>query len=151
MPVSTLRRRALAPAAAYIVLNSRTGIVDLVCGEQADYVLSEIYTDQQVRQEPGGVFVVTTERDALRYAPLHGDQTLHRHITPDAVYDAKRSLEGRIFRNMPRTDGKDLLKFTTRHEGRFYRLLDDCIVRTHKGRILGIWRPVRAEALAQAA
>jgi hypothetical protein len=145
-------RRALAPADAYIVFNRSTGIVDLVCGEQADYVLSEIYDDQHVRPERGGVFVVTTGGwDVLKYMPLHGDQTLHRHIAPDAVFDTKLSRDGKMFRDMPRTEGRDLLKFITRHEGRFFRLLDDCILRTHKGRILGIWRPVRAEALAQAA
>jgi hypothetical protein len=146
MPVSALHyRRALAPAAAYVALNRRTGVVDLVCGEQADYVLSEIYTDQQVCQQSGGVFVVTTSGwEVIKYAPLHGDQVLHRHIAPDAEYDAKLSLDGKIFRDMPRTGGKDLLKFITRNEGRFHRLLDDCIMRTHKGRILGMWRPAEA-------
>ncbi|MDQ1041551.1 hypothetical protein QFZ75_008053 [Streptomyces sp. V3I8] len=154
-----ISRRALAHAPSYIVLNRRTAAAELVCGGQVDYVLSEIYEDDQVEPLNGGAFAVTRAypvkvgeaHEVVQYLPLHRDQRLHQHVRPDSTYAMKRSQEGRTFIDMPNGSGKDLLRFVQRHEGAFYRTVDDHILRLHKRRILGIWQPVMAEAFAQAA
>lgn len=154
---TTLTRRTLAPADAYVVLNRRTAAVELICGEQADYILGAIYDDHQVQPVRGGAYVVTRPypvrvglaHEVLQYMPLHGDQNLHRHIGKDALYAPKLSLDGRVYRDMPRVSGKELLQFIARHEGRFHRTLDDYILRTHRvgrsgpSRILGMWKPAQ--------
>lgn len=164
MPVMA-RRRALAHADSYLVFNCRTCTVGLLGGPQVDYVLSELYEDGMVTQGRGGAFSVSRPyqvevgmaSEVVRYLPLHRDQRLHLHITPDALYRPLLSLEGRTFREMPVTNGKALLKFIGSHEGAFYRTLDDHLVRVHRAsrtgpaRILGKWKPLSAADFAQSA
>lgn len=157
--------RVLARADAYLALNRRTCTVELLCGEQVDYILSEIYEDEMVTQVRGGAFAVTRPypvrvgeaHEVMQYLPLHRDQVLHRHITPDSLYRPKLSLEGRTFRDMPAMSGKALLKFIASHEGSFYRTSDDSIMRTHRAtrtgpkRILGVWKPISVDDFTQSA
>lgn len=159
-------RRALARASAYLILDHRKATVQLVHGAQVDYALSEIYEDHEVTPLQGGAYMVrpTPRRPLgvgakppmLQYIPLHEQQDLHHHVSDAAVYDTRLSLEGLTFRTMPRTGGKDLRKFIYGHEGRFYRTADDCILRIHRvgrgpWRLLGMWKPVEAPDMAQAA
>jgi hypothetical protein len=140
--------------------------VQLVHGAQVDYALSEIYADHEVTPLTGGAYMVRPtpprplgvgeKASMLQYIPLHERQDLHRHITDTSAYDQKLSLEGLTFRNMPQASGKDVKKFVARHEGRFYRTADDCILRIHRvgrgpWRLLGMWKPVTAAEMAQAA
>lgn len=158
-------RRGLAHAEAYIVLNRRTWIVELMGGPQVDYLLTDIYGDRMVKQLPGGEFAVSRPypvavgeaHEVLQYVPLHRDQQLFRHISPDALYRPYLSLEGRTFREMPVMNGKALLKYTTSHEGSFHRTLDGAILRTHRAtrngppRILGKWKQLSAADFAATA
>lgn len=142
-------RRTLATAPGYLVSNRRTCCTDVVNGVQADYVLDQIYNDNQVRQDTGGAFVVTTlDWQVIKYVPLHADQAIHRHLAD--AYDPKMSQDGRTFTAMPRMSGRDVRKYMDRHDGEFWRTRDDFIIQICRGRIVGMWRPASesAEALA---
>jgi hypothetical protein len=140
---------ALAGAAAYLRINRTTRCADIVNGAQANYVLTEVYTDDQVNQEKGGGFVVTdSDWTVISYTPLHADQDLLRGLS-----DAYRhwgapggGTQLHVQANMP---GKTLGVLLTRAPGRFYRTRVGEIAHLHGGRLRNIFKP--AEDLAQAA
>lgn len=134
--------RTLAKADAYLVFNRGTGHAYVVHGAQADYVLSEVYEDYQVRPDRGGAYVVTlTSWQVIKYVPLHRDQMLQVHLSDQGDYAGKLSSDGRTFQTVPPLDGKALAQLVKRGDGEFYRTLDDYIIRVQRGRVLGMWQP----------
>ncbi len=142
--------RVLAHASAYLRVNHSTKTADVVHGCQADYVLTEVYDDQQVKQQPGGGFVVT-ENDwtVIQYVPLADRQDLR--LLADSYKHWSAPGDGRTFHRKQDLSGRALEVFLRRARGAFYVTRLGEIAHVAGGRIRNQFKPLTADDMAQAA
>jgi hypothetical protein len=144
-----MTRRALARASAYLRVNRRTRDADIVPGTQADYVLTEIYTDQQVKPQPGGAFAVTDDDwTAIQYVPLHPNQDMRK--LADLYKHWAAPGNGMKFHEQEPMSGKALGVFIRRAPGVFYLTQSGEIAHLQRGKIRNQFKPLVANQ-AQAA
>ncbi|MEV7675078.1 hypothetical protein [Streptomyces sp. NPDC088752] len=139
----------LAHAPGYLRVNQRTGAADIVNGAQVDWVLTEEYDDQQVKQVEGGGFVVTaTDWNVIRYIPLHKDQRVLGELADSYEHQAAPG-DGKRFYLQKTMGGKELKARLVQAPGTFCRTRVGEIAYLEKGRVRDIFRP--AAQFAQAA
>lgn len=143
-------RRALATASAYLRVNHRTRHADVVHGSQVDFTLTECHDDKDVRQTPGGGFVVTADDwTVIQYVPLADDQDM-RHLADQYQHWAAPTGGKPIAQTQPMTS-KSLTTLVRRAPGTFYLTRVGEIAHLHGGRIVNQFKPLTAAAMAQAA
>ena len=130
------QRRALARASAYLRINHVSKHAEVVNGAQVDFVLTEVYSDQQVKQQPGGGFIVTTDDwTPIQYVPLADNQDLRQLADAYKHWAAPG-------------DGK---QFHRRAPGTCYITRLGEIAHLDGGRIRNQFKPLTAADMAQAA
>jgi hypothetical protein len=143
-------RRALATASAYLRINHLTKHAEVVHGAQVDFVLTECHTDQQVKQQPGGGFIVTTDDwTPIQYVPLADTQDMRQ--LADAYKHWTAPGDGKQFHQEKDMDGKALSVLVRRAPGAFYVTRLGEIARVHGGRIRDQFKPLTADDMAKAA
>lgn len=141
---------ALAKASAYLRVNHRTKAAEVVHGAQVDYVLTQIYDDQQVKQQPGGGFVVTADDwTVVQYVPLAAQQDMR--ILADGYKHWAAPGDGKKFHQQQDMPGKALGVFVRRVPGRCYVTRAGEIAHLDGGRIRNQFKPLTADDMAQAA
>ncbi|WP_428957896.1 hypothetical protein [Streptomyces sp. cg35] len=141
MTVITAARRALATASAYLRINMTTGLTDVLCGTQVDFLLVDIYRDDDVQPGPRGRYqVVTGDGTMIRFAPLAaGPMPLvpwYQHcLQPD----------GRTSHQVAPVTADKLAKALPKAAGSVHTLADGALVRLYRGRCAETWTPL-AEA-----
>lgn len=154
-----MNKPALAKASAYLRVNHRTKAAEVVHGAQVDYVLTEIYDDQQVKQQPGGGFVVVyetepedgeePERNVVQYVPLAVQQDMRSMA--DAYKHWAAPGDGKQFHQQQDMPGKALSVFVRRVPGRCYVTRAGEIAHLDGGRIRNQFKPLTADDMAKAA
>ena len=143
-------RRALATASAYLRVNHRTRAADIVPGSQVDYVLTEIYDDQQVKPQVGGAFAVTADDwTVIQYVPLHPKQDLRQ--LADSYQHWAAPGDGMKFHVQKPMEGKALSVLIRRAPGVFHLTAAGEIAHIDRGKIRNQYKPLTAADMAQAA
>ena len=144
------QRRALARASAYLRINHVSKHAEVVNGAQVDFVLTEVYSDQQVKQQPGGGFIVTTDDwTPIQYVPLADNQDLRQ--LADAYKHWAAPGDGKQFHQQQDMPGRALSVFVRRAPGTCYITRLGEIAHLDGGRIRNQFKPLTAADMAQAA
>jgi hypothetical protein len=140
----------LAKASAYLRVNHRTKHAEVVHGAQVNFVLTEVYEDQQVRQQPGGGFVVTADDwTVIQYTPLAPEQDLRQLADSYKHWTAPGN--GQKFHEQPHMEGKALQVLLRRQPGTFHVTRLGEIAHLYGGRIRNQYKPLTAADMATAA
>jgi hypothetical protein len=143
-------RYALARASAYLRVNHRTKVADVVHGAQVDYALTEIHADRDVRQLPGGGFAVTADDwTVIQYAPLADTQDLRKFAEEYQHWAAPTG--GKPIPQTQPMSGKSLATLVRRAPGHFYLTGLGEIAHVQRGRIINQFKPLTAADMAKAA
>ncbi|MCX4799594.1 hypothetical protein OG497_37705 [Streptomyces sp. NBC_01242] len=127
-------RHALATAAAYMRLNLTTGAADVIVGAQADFLLVDVYRDDDVRPGPGGRYQVdTADGQRVRFSPLARGRTVYANW-----YQHATSPDGRTSHPRAPMTGQQVHKRITRADG-IHVLASGDIVRINGGRCVESW------------
>lgn len=145
-----MNRRTLAHASAYLRVDQVTKHADVVHGAQVDYVLTECHTDQQVKPQPGGGFIVTVDEGTLiQYVPLADDQSLR--CLADLYKHWAAPGDGKKFHLRQNMGGEALEVLARRAPGIFVVTRLGEVARIHGGRIRDQFKPLSAADMAKAA
>ncbi|WP_331762482.1 hypothetical protein OG612_45505 (plasmid) [Streptomyces sp. NBC_01527] len=131
-------QRAVLAAAAYLRIDLSTGLTDAVCGEQVDYVLVEVYLDDQVRAGAGGRYEVTHDEErTIRLAPLAG-----RRVPLADWYQHATQPDGRTSYPQAPVEGTQVRVQIAAARGEVHTLRDGTLVRVWRGRCAETWTPL---------
>ncbi|MFE4863280.1 hypothetical protein [Streptomyces sp. NPDC056670] len=130
-------RYALATAAAYLRLNLTTGAADVISGAQADFLLVDIYRDEDVRPGRGGRYQVdTADKQRIRFSPVARGRNTYR-----AWYQHATSPDGRAYHPRAPMTGPKVHKATVGLDG-IHTLASGDIIRISRGRCVESWSPL---------
>lgn len=137
MSAYTTARRALATADAYLRLNTTTGLADVIVGSQVDFLLVDIYRDDDVRPGRNGRYQVdTADGQRVRFSPIARGRVPYANW-----YQHATSPDGRASHPRAPLTGQQVHKRTTRLDG-IHVLASGDIVRINRGRCVESWSPL---------
>ncbi|MET7363225.1 hypothetical protein ABZS76_32975 [Streptomyces sp. NPDC005562] len=137
MTVLTTARRALALADAYLRIDLTSNLTDVICGSQVDFLLVDIYRDDDVRPGPHGRYQVTTDSGTVRFAPLASSRVPYADWYQHATLPDGRT----SYQHAPMTAAK-VAKQLPGVRGVVYTLRDGSLVRVFQARCAETWTPL---------
>ncbi|MFJ4902905.1 hypothetical protein [Streptomyces sp. NPDC088727] len=127
-------RHSMATAAAYMRLNLTTGAADVIAGGQVDFLLVDIYRDEDVRPGPGGRYQVdTADGQRIRFSPIRQGRTVYA-----TWYQHATSPDGRASYPRAPMTGQKVHKAVRGLDG-IHMLASGDIVRIGHGRCVESW------------
>lgn len=133
----------LATAPAYLRQDLATGLADVICGQQADWILTTLHPDEDVTPAPGGVFRVRpagTDTPDVEYLPLAA-----RRSRDAAQYLFSTSPDGLTQQARGTRSRAQTRQLTDRAQGQIHTLADGTIVSLYRGRRAATWTPLPKE------
>lgn len=132
----------LAHAPAYVRVDQATGLADVICGEQADYILAVLHPDEDVRPGRGGVFHVSLGHGVpdLMFLPL-----ARRRVPDAAAYLFSTSPDGRTQQPRGTQTAAEMHHRLARARGQIHLLADGTRISLFRGRRAATWTPVPPE------
>lgn len=135
MAAYTTAHRVLASCGAYLRLNMATGAADAVNGAQVDFLLTDVYQDQDVRPGRGGRYQVVVGGRTVRYAPIAGGCVEYAEL-----YEHSTCPDGRTSHAHGSVSGVKVRKAVVNADN-VHTLTDGTIVRLARGRCMETWTP----------
>lgn len=141
MTTTPATTRLLATAPAYLRLDEGTGLADVICGQQADYILTTLHPDQDVRPGRGGAFHVHLGEGVpdLVFRPV-----AHRRVTDAPAYLFATFTGGHTIQPRGTQSPAEMRRLLARARGQIHLLADGTRISLYRGRRAATWTPVPA-------